>query len=426
MVVASTIGSWWSSARRFTVEFGERAVRDPTAVCVLLMTVALVVLVSINALPRVDPRALSRPPLENLPVPEPGVDDLPLVRVDYGKYKPPIKIPGDDDDDGGRDAEERRRLCLGSGLYLGTENEWTDCRSLCNADAVDYRYYEGSEADNPRIIVGRRRRAKGGYCVPTAAARCNTRSSVMLYTYTGWSCISQVPALRGEGGNLIAVCNGSIRDNALELTYDGYIPSNLAFNDFYRDKLGDGSYRFTCVPGTRDSKSNRYISSDLDRFHLMQNYCTEDIPYAAEISRDPATGECACAPQYEKDRTNGKCTACKLFASELTLETFPIARACWTSGDTREYVTEIAARSKGGPPNPCGFNYMEKIDESGPRCVAPGVLMFNALTTSPANLLETIGAQRGRRSRRAIPGGGVDVQALIAPSYDAKASVEDY
>lgn len=315
-----------------------------------------------------------------------GVQDLPKVRVDYGKFKPPVN-PGGADGNGDDDGETiiaRRRACLTTGYYLGKDDAWTDCETLCNAPETEYRYYDGSG-----VFSGRRSIRAGAYCVPTLAAQCNVRTSYLVYSYEGWSCLPQTPGLVGNGGNAIALCDGRIRDNALARTYDKVLPPDVAFNNFYEDKLSDGETpRFSCVPNTKDDSHNDYVQSGLNRFQFLLDRCVMNIPYAA-IHVAFENGECKCerdsGGKWDTDPENGVCTACRAGVEDDNLITRIASRVCWNSGDTFSKVAQILSKNAAAPF--CGVGFNDSDDAARPRCVSAGIYYLNRPLVSPAALI---------------------------------------
>ena len=189
-----------------------------------------------------------------------------------------------EDNSGGADDEEsiaeRRIRCLTRGVYLGSQNQYVNCVDYCRVSSeeeVRYVYLATTE----KIIAGRSPLAPGAWCLPTSAASCNLNSAIVVYSLNGWLCLPKTDILVGEGGNKIAVCNGSLWDNALQVQYDGFIPANLFFNDIYEDRLSDGRYRFQCLANLKDDLQNLYLRSPFNRFHLV----LELVAYRISLSR---------------------------------------------------------------------------------------------------------------------------------------------
>lgn len=355
----------------------------------LLVLVAIAVLLS-RALPGFSRDMYSRSEDLSSAFVQPGlnIDNLPAVKIDYGAYKP-SENTGDEEETGGNDPEEsiaeRRIRCLTRGVYLGEQNQYVNCVDYCrisSEEEVRYVYLSSTQ----QVIAGRTPLSPGAWCLPTAAASCNLNSALVVYSLNGWLCIPKTDALVGEGGNKIAVCDGSLWDNALQTRYDGFIPANLYFNDFYEDKLSDGRYRFQCLPNLKDDIKNKYLFSPFNRFHLLQNWCVQNIPFAKETSvPDFKTGKCTCDPPYGQ-LDNTQCTACRVGFDEQTFTFNLRVQPCFSVRDYISFLTRL--RNQMWPDEilrPCGLDENESTTEevTRPRCVVQKVGVFSPVAPSP-------------------------------------------
>lgn len=324
---------------------------------------------------------------------QPGlnVDSLPIVKIDFGKYRP-NENTGDPTTDGNTDDESiaaRRVRCLQRGVYLGPKNEYVDCSEYCRVGSekeVKYTYI----SDPSRIITGRVKVSAGAWCLPTTAANCNIYSALVVYSLNGWICLPRTDALVGEGGNRIAVCNGTLWDNALRVRYDEFIPYNLAFDDFYEDRLPDGRFRFECLPDQRDELRNRYLVAPFNRFHLLRNFCVSDIPFAIErVVPDYDTGKCNCGGSPYTESKDGRCTACQVGFDDSSL-TFNLRRQpCFS---LRDYVSYVQYLRDTLPADeiirPCGIDSTGSTNSevTRPRCIINQVAMYSPLLPSAATM----------------------------------------
>lgn len=329
-----------------------------------------------------------------------NIDNLPQVKIDFGKFRP-SENTGNENNDGDDDSEESaaavRARCLQRGLYLGPNNEYTNCAEKCHVSSekeVQYTFVTNTK----RLIAGRQEVKAGAWCLPTKAATCNLNSSTVVYSLNGWLCLPRTDALVGEGGNRIAVCNGSIWDNALRTRYDEYIPSNLVFNDFYEDKVSNDQYRFTCVPNTRDELRNRYLTPSFNRFHMLRNYCVSEIPFAVDDAvPDFSTGKCSCPSPYTVESRTGKCTACRVGFDPQSMTFNFRVQPCFS---VRDYVSTIRQMKEhqaldGEVLRPCGLDESDSPNSevTRPRCLVSRIGAFSPFLPSPdtlANLRDKI------------------------------------
>lgn len=312
--------------------------------------------------------------------------DLPVVRVDYGKYRPNVN-DGDSNDDNSEDINRIRRQCLSSGYRLGSEDTWADCPAVCNTPNVMYQYY----TNESNVYVGRLQMRAGAYCVPTQAANCNLRTSLIIYAYEGWTCLPQISGLTGEGGNTIALCDGRIWDRGTGTVYEKEIPFDLVFKDFTHDKLSDGDYRFKCVQNVRDRQNNLLLTSPFNRLQFTENFCLKNIPNAAyqDVIWDTGVG-CPCVAssngQWEKDYTdNGTCTACLLKVDPISLYTYFARRKCYSTVDNLTTLEKLLSDDMFIAP--CGTTYLDVEEGGRPRCTTAGLQAFTVSAPSAGTLL---------------------------------------
>lgn len=323
-----------------------------------------------------------------------NADNLPQVKIDFGKFRPAENTgDGSNAENGATDVESPaaiRARCLQRGIYLGANNEYVNCAERCHVSSekeVQYTFVTNSK----RLITGRREVQAGAWCLPTKAATCNLNSATVVYSLNGWLCIPRTDALVGEGGNRIAVCDGSIYDNAMRVRYDEYIPSNLVFKDFYEDRLANGRYRFSCVPNARDDLRNKYLTAPFNRFHLLRNYCVSEIPFAVDTAvPNFDNGACTCPNPYNVVASTGKCTACRVGFDPATMTFNFRIQPCFS---VRDYVSTVRQMKEnqalpGEVIRPCGLDESDSgnSEVTRPRCIISRVGAFSPLLPSPATL----------------------------------------
>lgn len=334
-----------------------------------------------------------------------NIDNLPLVKIDYGKYKPQSGVPNDDGTiDESINRAQIRQLCLTRGYYLGPENTDGNCSSVCGVDEQEVAYTYVSRTDAKRIVAGRQLLRAGGYCMPTLMASCNRNTSSVVYSINGWTCIPRTDAFAGEGGNRIVVCNGRLRDNALKVVYQDFVPPNLVFGNVYTDRLGDGTYRFECPRRERDSGGNLYLRSAYNRLHSVRDRCVEDVPFASGATTDLTRGKCVCGPDLTFDKLSGKCTACSVAFSRDTKQIAFTSKPCFSFADTIQQFEERWENLKNSDNSsdrdeskltifPCGFNSQGTSSEyTLPRCLNYNIALYQPALPShnTLNVIDTL------------------------------------
>lgn len=329
-----------------------------------------------------------------------NVDNLPLVKIDYGKYKPNASTTPSDVDNGdnsGNDEKDtnlslvaRRQQCATRGLYLGPQNDQSvDCSDYCSMapDEVEYAFF--TDTDIKRILWGQTYMQPGAYCMPTRMTTCNRNTAIPVYSLAGWTCLPTTDAFAGDGGNRIIVCNGRLRDNATRTVYVDSIPPNLVFNDVYRDRLANGQYRFECMRTERDESGNLYIDSPFNRLHRMRNWCAQDVPFAVDIRVDWINGVCVCrGSQFMGiDPSTGRCTVCRTRFDNDTKQISIVQKPCFSFTDTVEQFENrlrdlrkqlnVADDDTSITMFPCGYSDHGSASEyTLPRCLDYNVAMY--------------------------------------------------
>lgn len=203
---------------------------------------------------------------------------------------------------------ERENVCLSSYLRIGDEFvEEPDCPVICNTDGVEGRFVRQHEV----VFVNGSKLSPGMYCLRAGSGICNNSTTLTLKTGSGWSCINRFAEFGGEGGNRILVCNGRLKDNLLNKTFEKFIPYNLAFSDINETLPNSKDYRFTCLKEYDSFYNNVMIESEWSRLDLIMNPCNRGITNAVDIKLDWKTGQCNCKEFNLAQSKKGYCIACK-------------------------------------------------------------------------------------------------------------------
>lgn len=276
-----------------------------------------------------------------------------------------------------RDAETRA-ACLFTGAFVSPRDDFVDCASYCKVeDGVAYKFIDEVES---MLREGSVR--TGSYCVPTAAVRCNTNTSLLVYGRDEWRCLPQTRAFAGEGGNKIVACDGNLLDRSTGRVWRDSIDHTLRFSSV-DELMGDGSYRFVCPPST-DRLGNPRIPCPLDRLYLLENYCASVIPYASlDIRPNFETGACVCDDNTRPDPQTGICMPLSIGRDSTTGETIMSVDRCvefWTVRSTLPLGDAISF--------PCGIENSD-ASASYPACVGTRALTSHVVAPSPYAMRES-------------------------------------
>lgn len=319
-----------------------------------------------------------------------GLDDLPEVRFESS-------------DDATRrlrdvresEIRERRHCCLTRGSFVSTTDTEVNCLQHCAVtDGVERKYFARHGAFSDGQHGGR----SGTYCMPTAAAACNERTSIAIYDPVAAhrTCRPQTRAFAGVGGNMIVACNGKLLDRATGCVWQDHIDHTLTFVDV-DERLPDDSYRFVCAPGMLDERGNALLVAPFDRFVLVKNQCVRSIPYAdAEAVPDYTTGQCRCKTRRNdyvnvaaSDGSAPQCLPPSTSFDETSFETRISQSPClalWDAPDSRRLHL-------------CGRNNNEKINSFVPSVSNVYAQVFSRVVPSALALAENKIASVGKEEQ---------------------------
>lgn len=201
-----------------------------------------------------------------------------------------------------------------NGFYVGnSEMINIDCTRICNATSskqFEYKYITGNN-----IIVNNQYLRKGGWCLPTALARCNLNISLAVKSLGRYECISKFPQLLGGPyGNEIHGCAPiyEFNDNLKKIIYTHNVPSSLVIGDINETLPNNhDTMRYTC--NTSFKFETFYNRPDLgNRFQLFYDSCNFFDPGGKMIG-----SKCHCSqavpntvikPLQSKNMPTGKTT----------------------------------------------------------------------------------------------------------------------
>jgi hypothetical protein len=185
-----------------------------------------------------------------------------------------------------------------------------DCKLICK----DERYGAKFIRKNQDFYYNNKLLSPGQYCLPTTASRCNASTTIVVYTALGWRCFPKFIEFGGPGGNTLTTCNNSdsgigvIKDNLLDIVFEGEIPANLILNS-PNELLPGGGFRFTC-PVQYDKYNNSLVDNPFYRLFPIRNACIDGIEFASEKNKpDFSAGTCDC--QDPLNNIGTFCAACR-------------------------------------------------------------------------------------------------------------------
>lgn len=330
---------------------------------------------------------------EKLVKPGLDVDTLPIIKIDYGNYKPAENVGGVNSNESGVNDEaisQIRNKCLTTGYYLGKVNQAVNCRDICsltNNESVEYVWI----TDGNRMLNGNMNSENGAWCLPTVVSSCNLSTSVVIYAISGWLCLPSTDAFAGDGGNLITVCNGTLYDAVFDVTYEKFIPNNLVFSDVYEDTLPNGKYRFYCKTEPDELKNN-YIVSPVNRLHQLRNWCISDIPFASGGIPNFQSHNCVCPYPFALEPVTGKCTACPPRFNNNDFTCQLRSSPCYSIRDYVEIVKVLHDMRNDDNRRdsiiPCGLDQTGTINSEStqPRCIRTHIPIYQPPLPSNSSL----------------------------------------
>lgn len=187
-----------------------------------------------------------------------------------------------------------------------------DCSKICK----DERYGAKFIRDTDDFYYNNKLLSPGHYCLPTTVTRCNSSTTIVVYTAFGWRCFPKFIEFGGPGGTTLTTCNnnesgkGFLRDNLLNRTFEDEIPANLVINS-PNEKLSNGQYRFVCPKPQYDKYRNVLIDNPFYRLFPIRNACIDGIEFGDGEKNYPnfSTGKCKCTSPL--NLIGNLCAACR-------------------------------------------------------------------------------------------------------------------
>lgn len=192
------------------------------------------------------------------------------------------------------------KKCNGSIVKLNDNDQQTSCDTICGKNYI-----------KKNISVNNYGLTNGTYCVPNNFNYCHAYTGILVRDYNQWNCISKFPTIfGGPNANTIVSCHGSIIEYTINGTDEDYIlhvnkiPDDLIITENPESEKitaydGTQKFRFSCAP-KRDYMENKYITTDISRFHLIQNKCSRFVVRETGDSYpDFHTGHCKCKTGFE-------------------------------------------------------------------------------------------------------------------------------
>lgn len=175
--------------------------------------------------------------------------------------------------------------CANRPVYVANKNELltdAECVSIClNSTAKAINVLN----DNETYIFDSAALNKGSYCMIGSRPRCNMKTTYAILTINSVTCQPKFPNMvGGQLGNTVVACNNTQINDPRNVLWD--YRENEEFNPITTiftnedEQLANGSFRFRCKFDGLDRRANKYIENPLNRFHPIENYCS-DLIYRA-------------------------------------------------------------------------------------------------------------------------------------------------
>lgn len=171
---------------------------------------------------------------------------------------------------------------------------------LCNCAKHHLEKVTILDDKEEHIILYDKKLASGTYCLPEGSFNCNLKSSILLFTNSGWLCQNK-PLWKN---NHRTACKSSkAANNNLNRLEDvslgtPSLPENI---DNVYETLSDGTtFRYQCKCDSLDLRGNKMVH--IIPFKCSQDYCIKDLQNVApSLGWNREKKICECGPYPHKD-----------------------------------------------------------------------------------------------------------------------------
>lgn len=152
------------------------------------------------------------------------------------------------------------------------KDETCDCKSICNTQYNKFKIYPGEN-----IVMFNEQLLPGTYCLPKGFEYCNVKTSIPIYSISGWICISKNPSIY-DTNTIIACKNAYATDNSKNYLIDLKEHKEITMesvNDFYEKY--NGEMRYQCACNSTDRAGNLLINLKDIPFKCLSDYCLSKL-----------------------------------------------------------------------------------------------------------------------------------------------------
>lgn len=213
------------------------------------------------------------------------------------------------------------------------DNEFCDCTSLCKGQYKKFNIY-----DNERVVMFNETLSPGTYCLPKGFEHCNTKTSIPIYSVTGWLCISKSFMIWNKD-RLVACQNSYAKDNTLNYLVDTLTNEKVDdinhINNYY--EVYNGKLRYQCLCNSLDKSNNNLIHLEDIPFKCVSDYCLAKLNFRRSVPGwDPRTKQCNCSYLHHEN-PNDLTSPCVAKAYQLKNSIFTGYINCTHSNSLKEY-----------------------------------------------------------------------------------------
>jgi hypothetical protein len=201
------------------------------------------------------------------------------------------------------DTIEGSSQCFDMPTLVTAEDTGTfDCATICNDHRAGYFYVSAHD----RFMVNGVLLARGGYCTTNSfPRRCNSETSLVLFSVNQWLCVAEDPRYFAGEGNIIQQAGRQHIMRTLPSTAEDNIvwdnmmnrvvnPTVNTFRRTWDDLLPDGRRRFEVRCNALDNRSNQMFPNPLNPIECLPNVCALAVGMHRDVRPDYERGVCDC------------------------------------------------------------------------------------------------------------------------------------
>lgn len=201
------------------------------------------------------------------------------------------------------DTIEGSSQCFDAPTLVTAQDTGTfDCATICNDHRAGYFFV----APHDRYMVNGVLLPSGGYCTTNSfPRRCNSETSIALFSVNQWLCIAEDPRFFAGEGNIVQqagrqhitrILPTTVQQNVLWDNLQNRVvnPTVNTFRRTWDEMLPANRRRFEVRCGALDDRSNQMFLNPLNPIECLPNVCALSTGMHRDVRPNFEAGTCEC------------------------------------------------------------------------------------------------------------------------------------